>query len=172
MPSCLTSPEQKAANLQKIAKLSGQRDFQIQSITPDRFPLVDRFYRAHGYKLKYASLERVFVISTTQADSTQEPVWIGAVRLVPQPSGHFWLRNLLVAPAYRGKGLAAWLLDFVIAQIAPAGCYCFALPHLTSLYSGAGFEIDPSHCPTDICALFNRYKSRGRDWILMGVRPV
>ncbi len=134
----------------------------LLSLEPVRLALADRFYRTHGYKVKCAPHERVFVLSSPEGE------WVAAARFVPQSSGHYWLRNLLVAPAYRGQGLATRLLNQVKPLIAPRGCYCFALPHLTDFYARLTFERDPQHCPIDIAAIHSRYRARGRDWVLMG----
>lgn len=134
---------------------------------PERYALVDRFYRAHGYKVKVAANETLYVI---YADGGQAEVAtiIAAVRLVPQNSGHFWLRNLLVAKDQRGQGLATALLQYLLPLIRPRGCYCFALPHLEQFYSHLGFSVNPGHCPADIQQKYQQYRARGRDWLLMG----
>lgn len=136
--------------------------YTVQLLEPERLALVDRFYRDHGYKLRCATHERVFVLSSPAGE------WVAAARLIPQVSGHYWLRNLLVAPALRGCGLASRLVREIKPAIFPLGCYCFALPHLTDFYSRLGFKTNPVHCPADIAALHARYRSRGRDWVLMG----
>ncbi|WP_039913322.1 GNAT family N-acetyltransferase [Cellvibrio mixtus] len=138
--------------------------FLFQLIDPARLALVDRFYRSHGYKVKCAASERVFAL----ADSTGD--FIAAARLVPQASGHYWLRNLLVSPQWRGRGLASGLMMDCKPHLAPLGCYCFALPHLTEFYRRLGFDINPVHCPADILANYQKYRSRGRDWVLMGYK--
>lgn len=135
---------------------------RFNAVEPAHFALVDRFYRNHGYKVKCTRHERVFVLEAESGG------FIAAVRLVPQSSGHFWLRNMLVAPEYRGHGLATRLLNEFRPVIFPWGCYCFALPHLTNLYQQMGFETHPAHCPADIKTIYDRYRSRGRDWVLMG----
>ncbi len=136
--------------------------YLFESVTPERYALVDRFYRAQGYKVKCATQEKVFVLGLTTGEI------IAAVRLVPQRSGHYWLRNLLVAPEWRNLGLASALLNRVKPAIAPYGCYFFALPHLLELYQRLEFERNPLHCPEDIAAIYDKYRSRGRDWVLMG----
>lgn len=142
--------------------------YSCELIEPERLALVDRFYRDHGYKVKCARHEQVFVVSNL-LDEPSSHQWLAAVRLVPQNSGHYWLRNLLVVPTHRGLGLASRLLHHLKLEIAPQGCYCFALPHLTELYERARFVKYPTHCPPDILAIYERYQSRGRDWVLMGV---
>jgi len=136
--------------------------YEFQLIEPVRFALVDRFYRAQGYKVKCGVTERVYTIATGR-DS-----FIAAARLVPQSSGHYWLRNLLVAAEWRGRGIATGLMRQLLPDLTPQGCYCFALPHLTDFYAGLGFTQNPSHCPEDILRTYNTYRARGRDWVLMG----
>jgi GNAT superfamily N-acetyltransferase len=134
----------------------------LQSIEPVRFALVERFYRAQGYKVKFGVNERIYAIEN------QRDGFIAAVRLVPQSSGHYWLRNLLVVAEWRGRGIATGLMRQLLPDLTPQGCYCFALPHLTDFYSGLGFTRNPSHCPDDILRTYNTYRARGRDWVLMG----
>jgi GNAT superfamily N-acetyltransferase len=133
----------------------------FQSVDSERFALVDRFYRSQGYKVKCGAHERVYAIAEQEG-------FIAAARLVPQSSGHYWLRNLLVANNWRGQGIATGLMQQLLPDLTPRGCYCFALPHLTAFYGVLGFTINPSHCPEDILRTYNTYRSRGRDWVLMG----
>lgn len=136
----------------------------FQQVEPARFALVDRFYRAQGYKVKCAASEHVYAIVH------KDEGFIASVRLVPQSSGHYWLRNLLVASDKRGQGLATGLMRYLLPDLAPQGCYCFALRHLDGFYTALGFTHNPAHCPDDILATYNTYRARGRDWLLMGYR--
>lgn len=135
---------------------------RFQPVDPERFALVDRFYRSQGYKVKCGANERVYAIAN-EAEG-----FIAAARLVPQSSGHYWLRNLLVASNWRGQGVATRLMQKLLPDLAPRGCYCFALPHLKVFYGALGFAVDPVHCPGDILRTYNTYRARGRDWVLMG----
>lgn len=134
----------------------------FRRLEPIEHALIDRFYRALGYKVKCGANERVYTIPHTTEG------FIAAARLVPQHSGHFWLRNLLVANDWRGQGIATRLMQQLLPDLAPKGCYCFALPHLTDFYSALGFATNPSHCPEDILRTYTTYRTRGRDWVLMG----
>jgi GNAT superfamily N-acetyltransferase len=134
----------------------------FQPVDPERYALVDRFYRAQGYKVKCGASERIYTMVSS------DNVIIAAARLVPQGSGHYWLRNLLVASDWRGQGIATRLMEKLLPDLIPLGCYCFALPHLTNFYTALGFIQNPSHCPDDILRTYNTYRSRGRDWVLMG----
>ena len=131
-------------------------------IEPTEHALIDRFYRAQGYKVKCGASERVYTITHASEG------FIGAARLVPQSSAHFWLRNLLVASDWRGQGIATHLMQKLLPDLQPQGCYCFALPHLTDFYTALGFVQEPAHCPEDILRTYTTYRTRGRDWVLMG----
>lgn len=134
---------------------------ECQKIEPERFGLIDRFYRAQGYKVKCAANEQVYA-------AVNEEGIFAAARLVPQQSGHYWLRNLLVASDKRGQGVASRLMQNLLPDLAPQGCYCFALPHLCDFYTALGFVQNPPHCPEDILRTYHVYRNRGRDWLLMG----
>lgn len=136
----------------------------------DRYALVDRFYRSQGYKVKAASTEALFTLHHIGQAGVAEI--IAAARLVPQSSGHYWLRNLLVAKDWRAKGLASSLMQQLLPLLAPQGCYCFALPHLHEFYTRLGFDLEPEHCPDDIRQKHKQYRNRGRDWLLMGYREL
>lgn len=135
--------------------------YACQHIDPTQFALVDRFYRTHGYNVKCNTNERIYSVNNTD-------IFIAAVRLVPQRSGHYWLRNLLVASDWRGQGIATGLMQYLMSDLTTQGCYCFALPHLTNFYTALGFIQNPPHCPDDILCTYNTYRARGRDWALMG----
>ena len=138
----------------------------------ERYALVDRFYRSQGYKLKTAVTETLFsAYIPGQKGGGEAAEIVAAARLVPQASGHFWLRNVLVAKGWRGQGLATALLGYALAQLAPKGCYCFALPHLDGFYTSLGFSLNPDHCPPEIAQKYQQYRARGRDWLLMGYLP-
>lgn len=112
--------------------------------------------------MKCAANERVYT------QSIDGEGYVAAARLVPHTSGHFWLRNLLVKDVWRGKGLAKALMRELLLDIAPQDCYCFALPHLKRFYEDLGFVLNPDDCPEDIASKFHTYRTRGRDWLLMG----
>ena len=155
-----------------IDTVSIQARTVVRQEPPESFALVDRFYRAQGYKVKCAANERVFTLSLPPehslggASCTMEI--IAAARLVPQRSGSYWLRNLLVKDSARGQGLAVRLMRKLLNDCNPYGCYCFALPHLKDFYLNLNFTLDPAHSPRDITDKFNTYRLSGRDWLLMG----
>jgi GNAT superfamily N-acetyltransferase len=152
-------------------------DYVFYQEQPERYPLVDRFYRRQGYKVKVAANESLFVMYNTAAQIDRDTQsasaeMMAAARLVPQSSGHFWLRNLLVAKEHRAKGVASALMQQLLPLIAPQGCYCFALPHLEVFYKRLGFALQPDHCPDDIQQKYQQYRAKGRDWLLMGYKAI
>lgn len=142
-----------------------QGAFRVES--PEYYPVVDRFYRTQGYKVKTGVNESIYTIHNVLDQDLGGGI-IAAARLVPQLAGHFWLRNLLVAKNYRGKGIASALMQQLLPFNGSQGCYCFALPHLENFYRRLGFTLRPEHCPEDIQTKYLRYRARGRDWLLMG----
>lgn len=149
--------------------LGGVADWRVELVAPARFACIDRFYREQGHKVKCAPNETVFSLSIWLNSPALDTV-VAAARLVPQLSGDFWLRNLLVAKDCRGQGMARRLMVELLAQIPPNGCYCYALPHLKAFYLSLGFELQPVHCPPDIKQKYEQYRARGRDWLLMGIK--
>lgn len=137
----------------------------FSAVPVERYALIERFYRAQGYKVRIAQNECIYVVYNAAEI-------VAAVRLVPQISGHFWLRNLLVAKTWRAQGVATGLMQYLLAFMQGRGCYCFALPHLQLFYEQLGFGLQPPHCPNDIQQKYQQYRTRGRDWLLMGyIRP-
>ncbi|MEN0035881.1 MAG: GNAT family N-acetyltransferase [Cellvibrio sp.] len=156
------SPDMPVPDLPAGHPAPSEESLRFHIIEPARLALVDRFYRAQGYKVKCGETERVYAFSDANGD------FVASARLVPQSSGHYWLRNLLVDKNSRGQGVASKLIINFLPDISPQGCYCFALTHLESFYERLGFTAQPEHCPGDILSTYHTYRNRGRDWILMG----
>lgn len=135
---------------------------QVQQVDELRLPLVNRFYSHSNYRVKCGRFERVYSLSYAGRI-------IAAARLIPQPSGHFLLRNLCVAPELRHQGLASYFLRVIVAELSPANCYCYALPHLQDFYLALDFKLHtPEQVPNDIADMYLRHCERKRGWILMG----
>lgn len=128
-----------------------------------RRPLIEHFYHQQGYKIRCGREERLFALNLTGEGI------VAGVRLVPMAEKCYWLRNLLVAKAWQGRGLGRSLMKEMLAEINPACCYCFALHEVVGFYKALGFKlISPSDCLEAIAQQYLKYKSRGRDWRLMG----
>jgi predicted GNAT family N-acyltransferase len=129
-----------------------------------RLPLVNRFYAKCNYTVKCGRQDRVFSLS-------QQGEIIAAARLMPNPKGHFLLRNLCVAPEMRNQGLATYLITKILIELAPLSSlvYCYALPHLQNFYLALGFKLlTTDQVPHDIAEIHLRNCERKRGWILMG----
>jgi len=134
-----------------------------QELPPLKFPLVEAFYRVRKYKLKLGRQERLFVI---QASSDNEI--LAAARLLPQADGSFLLRNMLVHKSMRGQGLGRSLINAIAQSLSPAGYYCFALRDAEGFYRNLGFAAPArADCAHAIQQQYDKYQSRGRDWILL-----
>lgn len=132
-----------------------------------RFPLAEAFYRAHKYKIGLGRQERIFIATQTEGQSP-----VAAARLLAAGDQAYWLRNLLVEKNLRGNGLGRQLMTYLLTQINPQACYCFALPDVTGFYLQLGFVQPPLQtCPELVQQQYRKYKSRGRDWVLMVFRP-
>lgn len=144
-----------------------------------KFPLAEAFYRSHKYKIGLGRQERIFIATQTampinlhaQAQTAgQSPV--AAARLLAAGDQAYWLRNLLVEKNLRGNGLGRQLMTYLLTQINPQACYCFALPDVTGFYLQLGFVQPPLQaCPEFVQQQYRKYKSRGRDWVLMVFKP-
>lgn len=135
--------------------------FQCEEVAPEMHPVAEHFYRANGYKIRLGRHERVFLVRFQQHI-------IAAARLLPRQQETYWLRNMLVTKEKRDSGVGSYLMRAIMEYIAPNNCYCFALPEVVGFYQRLGFLIGmPNHCPADIAAEYRKYKSRGRDWVLM-----
>jgi N-acetylglutamate synthase-like GNAT family acetyltransferase len=139
---------------------------EFVALDATQFPLANKFYQAQGYKVKCGRQERVFAVKTPSKE------FIAAARLMPLESQNYWLRNLLVAPIYRQRGLGAALMQSLLKALAPGHCYCFALPEVEEFYRRLGFvNLTTIACPEDVKLLAQRYDLHSRDWRLMAYRP-
>lgn len=135
--------------------------FQCEEITVEMHPIAEHFYRDNGYKFRIGRCERVFLIRM------QHHI-IAAARLLPRQQNIYWLRNMLVTREKRNAGVGSYFMQKILAGIAPGACVCFALPQVVDFYQRLGFLTGMlDKCPPDVAAEYRKYKSRGRDWVLM-----
>lgn len=156
-------------NIASPAPNLAKESLRFESIDALRFPLVDRFYHAQGYKIRCGRNERLFALSHP------EHGLIAAARLVPQASGVYWLRNLLVVKMWRQQGIGHALMEQLLSALGsdtnsgPHSCYCFALKHVEQFYLRLHFRLlEPDACDFQIAERYKQYRARGRDWLLMG----
>jgi len=136
--------------------------FIVEQVAAIKMPLVDKFYQSQGYKIKCGRHERVF--------SLTHPSYgiVGAARLVPQ-ADDYWLRNMLIASELRHHGLGTLFIKKILSELQPGNCYCFSTTHAEAFYTKLKFQhLTPEECNTLVAARYEQYRSRGRDWILMG----
>jgi ElaA protein len=82
-------------------------------------------------------------------EPTTTHLWIGDddgapiayLRILAEPDGSVRLGRVVTAPARRGDGLAATLVNEALARTAPATAVLDAQSHLTAWYAKLGFEI-------------------------------
>ena len=135
---------------------------EFKAVEELRLPLVNRFYSSCNYRVKCGRFEKTYTLSLQGSI-------VAATRLIPQRSGHFLLRNLCVLPALRHQGVASHLIRVLMPVLAPANCYCYALPHLQQFYLSLDFtHLQPDQTPVDIREMYIRHCERKRGWILMG----
>lgn len=93
-------------------------------------PLLAKFYKAHGSKMRGANQTSAFV--------ARAPQILAALCLTTLPEGH-WLTGLLVAPAYRNQGIAHNLLHTVRCN-TEGKIWLFCKPELLVFYNASGYE--------------------------------
>jgi len=94
-------------------------------------PLLNKFYRQHQSSMRASSDGQLWVARSTEI--------IAGMSLSPVAEG-YWLTGLFVAPACRGQGLAATLVEQARQTVAgPVWLFCH--PDLEALYRSMGFAI-------------------------------
>ncbi|CAA0091310.1 Uncharacterised protein [BD1-7 clade bacterium] len=174
-----------------------QKKLQIGPATcTEDLRLIKRFYRHQHEKVAFRDNDSIYrmTLSTSQCGGV-ELVTVGAMKLTGVSSQHklhdqksdqlhsssaarrlndepdLWVRNLLVAEAYRRQGLAATLLLNVIDRRPGARYWAFAEPYLAGFYTQAGFvEKQSSSLPQSLSDKWQRYRRSGGEsdqiWLL------
>ncbi len=117
--------------------------------------LADRFYRAHGSRMKTRAEHIIWTLNTDRM--------LAALCLQAVAQGH-WLTSLFVDPGYRRAGLASTLLDAACTSVeGPVWLFC--QPQLEPLYRQQGFT--RSTClPESLAGKLQRYR-RSKDLMAM-----
>lgn len=108
-------------------------------------PLLDKFYRAHRSGMRVRG----------QAWVAKEGEIVGALSLTPLAGGH-WLTGLFVAPRWRGRGVAAGLLETAIAATS-CDIWLFCEPGLIGFYRQTGF-VETADLPPELSSRLSRYR--------------
>ncbi|MGI0119373.1 hypothetical protein [Zooshikella sp. RANM57] len=138
--------------------------FSVKQLKPVEYPLVNRFYKAQGYKGKARGNENIFVL--------QQPQIVAALRLTPL-TDQWLLRGLWVDYMLRKQGLGLALLDGIIDFLTINHYYCFAEQDVVPFYLKANFIIPDIHTlPVSILQRFKAYQQRNTGLqALMWQRP-
>jgi N-acetylglutamate synthase-like GNAT family acetyltransferase len=137
-------------------------DVAVSEVDVLRYPVVNHFYKTQNTKVSCGKRENVYIVEHPNFGI------VAATRLVKFESCAYWLRNMMVHRDLRGAGLGRVIMEYMHKNIAPADCYCFSLIEVTEFYRKLGFvQATPKNSVNDIYEHFIRYKTRGRDWVLM-----
>ncbi|WP_338522913.1 GNAT family N-acetyltransferase [Pseudomonas batumici] len=128
-----------------------------ERLAPPLRPLLNKFYRAHHSPMRSASDGQLWVARQGEI--------IGGLSLTPIAQGH-WLTGLFVAPQWRGRGIAAQLLQQALGDCdGPVWLFCH--PDLLGFYERLGFHGAPA-LPQPLAERLARY-SRSKPMIALGM---
>lgn len=108
-------------------------------------PLLDKFYRQNKSAMRLPAEAQGWV--------AREGEVIAGLCLTPLSQGQ-WLTGLLVAPGWRGRGVAQGLIE---ASIAAGPVWLFCNPQLRGFYERVEFEVTDS-LPTALTERLKRYQ--------------
>lgn len=132
-------------------------DLHISPLDAPLWPLLNKFYRAHGSKMRAPAKGFSWV-------AKREAI-IGALNLTPVAEG-YWLTGLFVDPACRGQKIAARLLLQAVESLdGPVWLFCH--PDLQGFYQNLGFVADPP-LPQVLAERLARYQ-RDKAMVAMGL---
>ncbi|WP_049722289.1 GNAT family N-acetyltransferase [Gilvimarinus polysaccharolyticus] len=130
--------------------------------TVAEYPDVTRQFRQWGQKVKCGKKDRVYGLH--EADQL-----VAAARVLEPAADQFLLRSLTVNPEYRRRGLARDLMQRILCQAREPTLYCYALDYLQDFYLSLDFnECDVAAVPQAIAEPYQRYRERGKSFVLMG----
>lgn len=110
-------------------------------------PLLEKFYRAHRTPMRAKGEAQMWV--------ARQPDIVGALCLTPVAGGH-WLTGLFVAPAERGRGVAAGLIAAALTSVE-GNVWLFCEPELRGFYQRTGF-VEARNLPQELAARLARYR--------------
>ncbi|MBD1581172.1 GNAT family N-acetyltransferase [Pseudoalteromonas sp. S16_S37] len=128
---------------------------QIVQLNAISTPLINKFYKQHRGRGRANKQDQNWVV--------KDPEIIAACR-IQDVEGELFLSSVLVAPEYRGKGIARALLAHVFVQ-QNSVIYTFAYRHLSQFYRQMGFC--ESTLPLQLQPYFNSYVAQKRDIVAM-----
>ncbi len=122
--------------------------FRYRQLPPLLRPMVDKFYRGHRSPMRSQAGDQIWV-----AEHAGDIVAALSMRAV---TGGQWLTGLFVAPALRRQGVAAALLDHVLAE-HPEAVWLFCHPDLQGFYQWRGFA-PGQPLPAELAERLARYQ--------------
>lgn len=102
----------------------------VELLPTELQPLLNKFYRSQRSQMRVMPGALCWVAKDSQI--------VAGLCLTPLEQGH-WLTGLLVAPDYRGRGLAQRLIRQALYS-AQAPVWLFSHPRLAGFYAQIGFE--------------------------------
>lgn len=111
---------------------------------PER-PLLNKFYKSHGSAMRTSDGGEAWVARAGEI--------VGGLSLTPVPGGQ-WLTGLLVTPAWRGKGVARWLVDNACGA---ESTWLFCHPDLQGFYERLRF-VESEELPQPLADRLARYR--------------
>lgn len=130
------SPQARAAITAAIGLArSRQPEPVVRRLLPEELDWANACYAEIGF------------LPSTAADFVAVAEWAGERaalgRIVPLSGAVGELGGMYVLPAYRGRKLAARVLDYLIANAATAELFCIPFAHLQGFYASHGFAPVP-----------------------------
>ncbi|MFP3926913.1 GNAT family N-acetyltransferase [Pseudomonas sp.] len=122
-------------------------DIQFSTLPDVQRPLLEKFYRAHRSSMRARGEAQVWV--------ARQPGIVGALCLTPVAGGH-WLTGLFIAPAERGRGVAAGLIAAALTSVE-GNVWLFCEPELGGFYQRLGFT-GVEDLPQELAARLARYR--------------
>ncbi|MGI3747217.1 MAG: GNAT family N-acetyltransferase [Janthinobacterium lividum] len=122
-------------------------DIQFLPLPDLQRPLLEKFYRAHRSPMRARGEAQMWV--------ARQPDIAGALCLTPVTGGH-WLTGLFVAPAERGRGVAAGLIAAALISVE-GNVWLFCEPELSGFYQRIGFA-EVEDLPQELAPRLARYR--------------
>lgn len=122
-------------------------------------PLADKFYRSQRPPMRSNAGGAIWVAENNEI--------IAAMRL-REVEGGLWLTSLLVAPSWRGQGVAGQLLETALAD-SQAPVWLFCNPELQAFYQRLGFNAELP-LPASLQQRLSRYQ-QSKSLLALGRMP-
>ncbi|UZJ61695.1 GNAT family N-acetyltransferase [Pseudomonas sp. KU26590] len=122
-------------------------DIQFSTLPDVQRPLLEKFYRAHRSPMRAKGEAQMWVARRSEI--------VGGLCLKPFTDGH-WLTGLFVAPAERGRGVAAGLIAAALTSVE-GKVWLFCEPELSRFYQRIGF-VEAQDLPQELATRLARYR--------------